>query len=327
MLNRRRFVAQAFTAGVTAGVAASVLPGGLALAEVAGGGSTLAGSTVGGPHVSFPVAARERIAVASYPFRNFIAGDMREAGPAAKIELKDFAAHVKARFNVNKIEPWTGHFPSTDPKYLEQFRASVAKAGGFIVNIAVDGEASPYAADRAEREKAVAYSKSWADAAKALGSPSIRTNIPAAKDSKPDLGRAAESLARVAEYAASRNVVVHLENDNPESENPFFLVQLIEKVNSPWLHALPDFANSLAGGIPNAYEGIDGMFGKAYGICHVKAGEADSAGKMVSVDMAKTFGYLKAHSYAGYCSMEFDSEGDPYSGTASLIETTLKYLG
>jgi len=316
MLNRRRFVAQAFTAGV----GASVLPGGLALAEVADGGST-----VGVPHVSFPATARERIAVASYPFRNFI-GDARAAGPKARIELKDFAAHVKARFNVNKIEPWTGHFPSTDPKYLEQFRASVAKAGGFIVNIAVDGEASPYAADRAEREKAVAYSKSWADAAKALGSPSIRTNIPAAKDSKPDLGRAAESLARVAEYAASRNVVVHLENDNPESENPFFLVQLIEKVNSPWLHALPDFANSLAGGIPNAYEGIDGMFGKAYGICHVKAGEADSAGKMVSVDMAKTFGYLKAHSYAGYCSMEFDSDGDPYSGTASLIETTLKYL-
>jgi len=316
MLNRRRFVAQAFTAGV----GASVLPGGLALAEVADGGST-----VGVPHVSFPATARERIAVASYPFRNFI-GDARAAGPKARIELKDFAAHVKARFNVNKIEPWTGHFPSTDPKYLEQFRASVAKAGGFIVNIAVDGEASPYAADRAEREKAVAYSKSWADAAKALGSPSIRTNIPAAKDSKPDLGRAAESLARVAEYAASRNVVVHLENDNPESENPFFLVQLIEKVNSSWLHALPDFANSLAGGIPNAYEGIDGMFGKAYGICHVKAGEADSAGKMVSVDMAKTFGYLKAHSYAGYCSMEFDSDGDPYSGTASLIETTLKYL-
>jgi len=249
------------------------------------------------------------------------------AGPAAKVELKDFAAHVKAKFHINKIEPWTGHFPSTDPKYLEQFRASLEKAGAAIVNIAVDGEASPYAADRAEREKAVAYSKRWADAAAALGSPSIRTNIPEAKDSKPDLERAAESLTRVVEYAATKNVVVHLENDNPVTENPFFLVKLIEKVNSPWLHALPDFANSLAGGIEHAYEGIDGMFGKAYGICHVKAGEPDSAGKMVSVDMARTFGYLKSHSYAGYCSMEFDSPGDPYKGTAELIETTLKYLG
>ena len=44
------------------------------------------------------------------------------------MDLKDFAAHVVEKFQVNKIEPWTGHFPSTDPKYLEQFRAAVEKA-------------------------------------------------------------------------------------------------------------------------------------------------------------------------------------------------------
>jgi sugar phosphate isomerase/epimerase len=315
-MDRRRFLKQTVAVGVGAvSIGAAVWPSGLAAASTPG------------PHVRFPAAARERIAVASYPFRNFIGGDARAAGPAVKVDLKDFAAHVRARFHVNKIEPWTGHFPSTAPKYLEEFRASVEKVGGAIVNIAVDGEVSPYAADKAEREKAVAYSKSWVDSAVTLGSPSIRTNIPEAKDSKPDLERAAESLRRVAEHAAAKNIVVHLENDNPVSENPFFLVELIEKVNSPWLHALPDFANSLAGGIAHAYEGIDGMFGKAYGICHVKEMEADSAGKIVQVDMARTFGYLKKHSYTGYCSMEFDSPGDPYMGTADLIAKTLRFLG
>jgi hypothetical protein len=28
----------------------------------------------------------------------------------------------------------------------------------------------------------------------------------------------------------------------------------------------------------------------------------------------------------GYCSMEFDSPGDPYQGTADLIEKTIRYL-
>ena len=107
-------------------------------------------------------------------------------GPSSKpanptIELKDFAAHVVEKFKVNKIEPWTGHFPSTDAKYLEQFRAAVEKAKAAIANIAVDGEHSPYAADRSEREQAIAFSKQWIDEAVALGSPSIRTNIPAAK--------------------------------------------------------------------------------------------------------------------------------------------------
>jgi len=40
----------------------------------------------------------------------------------------------------------------------------------------------------------------------------------------------------------------------------------------------------------------------------------------------KTFAMLKAHVYKGYCSMEFDSPGDPYAGTQDLIATTLKFL-
>jgi len=97
----------------------------------------------------------------------------------------------------------------------------VVQAGGTIVNIAVDGEHSPYAADGAERERAIAFSKQWIDVAAAIGSPSVRTNIPQAKDSKPDLERTAESLKRVAEYGAAKSIVVHLENDNPVSEDPF----------------------------------------------------------------------------------------------------------
>ena len=46
----------------------------------------------------------------------FIAGSDRK-GSNPTIALKDFAAHVAEKFNVYRIEPWTGHFPSTDPKY------------------------------------------------------------------------------------------------------------------------------------------------------------------------------------------------------------------
>jgi len=263
--------------------------------------------------------------VASYPFRDFVV-DPEHPAPG-KLELKDFAAHVIAKFNVNKIEPWTGHFPSSDSKFLEEFRSAVEKAHGSIANIAVDGEQSPYAANREEREQAIAFRKKWVDAAVILGAHSIRTNIPDAKDSKPDLDRAAASLSQVAEYASRKNVVVNIENDNPVSEDPFFLVQLIDKVNSPWLHALPDFGNTLAHfNADHAYRGIDAMFSKAYSICHVKEMEVGPDGKLVHVDLAKTFGMLKQHGYKGYLSMEFDSPGDPYAGTGELIEKTVRYL-
>jgi len=155
----------------------------------------------------FPTAARERIAIASYPFRDFIAGH-DDKSASGKMELKEFAGHVSAKFNIKKIEPWSAHFRSLEKAYLEELQAAVEKAGGAIVNIAVDGERSPYAADSAERERAVAFSKQWIDAAVAIGSPSVRTNLAQAKDSKPDLERTAESLKRVAEYGAAKNVVV-----------------------------------------------------------------------------------------------------------------------
>jgi len=279
-----------------------------------------------GPSVKFPAAARERIAIASYPFRDFIARREDKSG-SGKMELKEFVAHVSARFNIKKIEPWSPHFRSLDKTYLEELRAAVAKAGGAIVNMAVDGAHSPYAMDSAERELAVASSKEWIDAAVTIGSPSVRTHIPAANDAKPDVERTAESLKRVAEYGAAKNVVVHLENDDAVSEDPFFIVKVIEKVNSPWLRALPDFGNSAAAHDDDyAYKGVDGMFAHAYGISHVKETEEGEQGKIAHVDLAKTFGIAKQHGYKGYYAMEWDSPGDPYAGTAGLIEKTLKNL-
>lgn len=278
--------------------------------------------------VKFPTDPRERIAIASYPFREFIAGPEHKTGNPT-IALKDFAAHVVEKFGVHRIEPWSAHFPSTDPKYLEEYRAAVERAGAAVADVAVDGEHSPYATNSNEREQAIAFSKRWIDAAVAIASPSIRTNIPPADSARPDIARLSESLRRVAEHASTKNVVVHLENDNPVSEDPFFLAQVIDKVNSPWLRALPDFGNSLAAHSDDenyAYRGIDALFARAWGICHVKDEEVNPQGKMVHVDLARTFRILKRHDYKGYCSIEYDSPGDPYRPTAALIAKTIEFL-
>jgi sugar phosphate isomerase/epimerase len=282
-----------------------------------------------GPNLQFPALTRDRIAIASYPFREVIAGAHDKPYPStiSKMDLKNFVIFVKSKFNINKIEPWSEHFRSLDAKYLNELRAVLEKSGGGIVNIAVDGEHSPYAAEKSEREKAISFSKQWIDIASTVGAPSVRTNMPPAKDSKPDMDRAADTLARVAEYSAAKNILVNLENDNPVSEDPFFIVSIIEKVNNPWLHTNPDFANTLTTGKTEyAYKGIAAMFQHAYSICHVKAMESDEKGQLVHVDMAKTFGILKNSNYKGYCSMEFDSPGDPSQGTSDLIEQTLKFL-
>lgn len=314
-LTRRTFVKRASLAALATAVPNS-LPGFPSL-----------DAQTSGPNVHFSKEPRERIAVASYPFREFITGRPDAKPSAAKMPLKDFPAHVITEFNVRKIEPWSEHFASLEPAYLDELRNAATKAGSSFADIAADGENSIYSPDSAERERAVQFSKRWIDVAARLGSPSVRTHIAGLKNAKPDVTRAADSLKPIADYAASRNVVVHLENDDPVSEDPFFIARLLDRVNSPWLRALPDFGNSFAA-LPTdeAFRGLDQMFARAYAISHVKDAISDPANKVIPVDVAKVFAIAAKYNYRGALSMEFDTDGDPYEGTARLIAATLKNL-
>src|SRR5580698_1950629 len=82
------------------------------------------------PDIHFPAAPRDRLAVASYPFRSFMD---RPGHPGLK--LADFASMVVEKFGIHNIEPLSGHFPSTEPAYLDQLRRAVDQAHSHIVNI------------------------------------------------------------------------------------------------------------------------------------------------------------------------------------------------
>jgi sugar phosphate isomerase/epimerase len=298
------------------GLTAAALPGVLANPDSA-------------PHILFPAHPRERISIASYPFRAYIVSpDNRDRDTTLPgMNLLEFPAHVAAKFNIHNIEPHSRHFTSLQPDYLDSFQQVLQKTRVRAVNIAVSASSSFYDEDDAAREKAVDYAKRWADVAVRIGSPGIRTHVAASRNSPPNLERAAESLRKVAEYAAGKNVVVTLENDDLVSEDAFFLVKVIEAVSHPYLRALPDFANSMLGGDGDFnYRALEAMFRHAYNICHVKDGETNDDDKQFNVDLKRSFDILKASDYRGYCSMEFDAPGDPYGPTSKLIEQTIKYL-
>lgn len=281
------------------------------------------------PHISFPTHPRERISVASYPFRAYIVSpDNRDRDTTLPgLNLLEFPAHIVAKFNIHNIEPHSRHFTSLQTDYLDDFRQILVKTKVRVVNIAVSAVNSFYDAEAETREKAVAYAKKWVDVSVRIGSPGIRTHIAAARNSSPHAERTAESLREVTAYAADKNIVVTLENDDLVSEDAFFLVKVIESVNSPFLRALPDFANSmLSGDADFNYRALQAMFQHSYNICHVKDGETNDDDKQFNVDLKKSFDILKTSNYRGYCSMEFDAPGDPYGPTLKLIEQTVKYL-
>ncbi len=273
------------------------------------------------PATVFPTEPRARLSVASYPFREFL--DPKKG----KLPLLDFPAMVADRYGVSGIEPHDRHFPTTDAAYLEKLRAALEKAKAHVVNLPVAVHASFYDPDAAKRQLAIDNAKRWVDVAVALGSPSIRTSIEGVKGKKPDGALAAASLKIVAEYGESQDVVIHLENDDPETEDAFFIVDVVNRAGHPWLRGLPDFCNSMLLGKGEAYndKAMTAMFEHAYGISHVKDSEVD--GKTVfRVDVAKIFAIAKAAGYRGYFSMEWEGATEPYAGTQSLIDASLKAL-
>jgi sugar phosphate isomerase/epimerase len=281
------------------------------------------------PDLKFPTAPRDRLAVATWPFRAYIDSPTNEYRDKKQpgMDLREFAARVKKDFDVPGVEPLSVHFPSTDAAYLRSFRDAIEKAGVHVVNIPVDNSFSYYDADPAVRQKAVDNCKKWVDIAIIIGSPSLRTSIAQAENAEPDVAVVAEQLHKLVDYAAPKNILINLENDNLVSEDAFFLVKVIKKVNSPYLHALPDFCNSMQSGNEQFnYDAVTALFPFAYNICHVKDSEAGDDGKVVRVDLKKTFGILKASHYRGYCSMEWEGAGNPYDGTRLLIKSSVENL-
>jgi sugar phosphate isomerase/epimerase len=280
------------------------------------------------PNMHFPTGARERLAVASWSFRDHL--DITENRAKSKhgplMDLKQFPAMVADRYKIHNVEILGQHMPSTTPAYLKELRAAVQKAGSRVVDLPAGGEASPYDPDAKKRAAAIEDGKKWIDVAVALDCPSVRLNIAGVKGVAPDVALTAQGLGAVAHYGAAKNVVVNLENDDPETEDAFFIVKVIDKANTPWLRALPDFCNSMLKGDEKFnYDAVTAMFGRAYNISHLKDSEVDN-GKVFRVDLAKTFAIAKASGFKGYYSAEFEGEGDAYAGVAKLVDAGLKLL-
>jgi sugar phosphate isomerase/epimerase len=271
----------------------------------------------GAPEKKFPTEPRRRLAVATYPFRQKI---------GAGVTLGEFAKTIPVEFNVPGIEPWSHHFQSTEAGYLHDLRKTFDDAGVHVVNIPVDIRANLCGNDE-ERSKTLQAYHEWVDAAVILGSPSIRVHLPRA-ERQNEMECAVNGLKAVAEYGRGKNIVIDLENDDPQSEQPERIVRVIKAVKSPFLRALPDFANSMVIHNDRNYnqQAMSLLFPLAYNISHVKNMLQD--GKTIyRVDVDPIFSIAKEVHYKGYFSMEWDAAGDPYEGTKQLIQASLRSLG
>ena len=280
-----------------------------------------------GPHAVFPKQPRARLAVATYPFREFIiAPDNDDRDPKKTgMDLAAFARRIPGEFNVRGIEPLSAHFPSTETSEIRKLRSAFDAAGVHTMNIPVDARAEVCSDDEATRNEGNARYRHWVDIAVMLGSPSIRIWIPKCSDFN-DLPKAVRALKPTIDYAATRNIAVNLENDDPVTASVKRTIAALELANNPFLRALPDFGNGLVAGDErfNA-DGVKQMFRYAWNISHVKDCEIVH-GERRTASLAELYGIAKAAGYRGYFSMESESGTDPFVDTKHLIEQSVSLI-
>jgi sugar phosphate isomerase/epimerase len=279
------------------------------------------------PRASFPVDPRARIAVASYPFRAFLIAPQNSDRDPKKpgMDLAAFARFVKKEFGVPGIEPLSAHFTSTETSEIRKLRVAFDAAGVHTVNIPVDESVELCSQDPAKRDHGNARYRHWIDIAVQLGSPSIRVWIPKCSDTS-DLPKAVRALKPTLDYAATRNIVVNLENDDPVLHSAARVIAAINLAGTPYLRALPDFGNGLMGGDErfNALS-VKNMFAHSWNIAHVKDAESIK-GERRTASLPELYSIAKASGYRGYYSMESDSDVDPVVDTRHLIEQSRQLI-
>lgn len=292
-------------------------------------GGTIPAAFAREPRIKFPARPIDRLALTSWPFRDYMEGPHNSNRDRSKagMDILGFARMAIEKFNIHNINPLSAHFSSTEPRHLHTLREQVAKAGSHFVDLGL-GAGQFYDPDPAVRKASVDSSKRWIDNAVVLGSPSVRQHLGGSRSAKPDVDRAAQSLGQLADYGARKNIVVNLENDSLVNEDPFFIVKVIEKAGNPYLRALPDVGNTMQKGDPAYnYRGLQAMYKHAFNMSHVKDEVISRSGTVYKIDLAKAFGIAKASGYRGYFSMEWETRaGDPYEGTRRLVKETLHYL-
>ncbi|MAW95846.1 MULTISPECIES: sugar phosphate isomerase/epimerase [unclassified Leeuwenhoekiella] len=202
---------------------------------------------------------------------------------------------------------------------LPKLKASSKQYGVQNVLIMIDGEGNLASADEEERNTAVENHKKWVDAAAYLGCHAIRVNLIGPKDKENFKQSAIAGLGKLAEYGASKNIEVTVENHGGYSSDAAFLMEIINAINKPNCGTLPDFGNFCMerenGEMWGAdcikeyprYQGIEELMPKALAVS-AKTYNFNEEGQETSMDYSKILKIVKDAGYTGFIGIEYEGE-------------------
>jgi sugar phosphate isomerase/epimerase len=239
---------------------------------------------------------------------------------AKELNNLQFPEFTKKTFGIAAVEYVNKFFESTDQSYLRGLKQRCDDNGVKSLLIMCDGLGQLGDANEKKRKMAVEKHYAWVEAAKYLDCHSIRVNARSQGTYEEQMGRAADGLGSLSQFAAKHDVNVIVENHGGLSSDGEWLAGVMKKVNMPNCGTLPDFGNFKE---YDRYKGVELLMPYAKGVS-AKSHDFDAKGNEIHTDYKRIMKIVLDAGYRGHVGIEYEGhklgEIEGIKATKKLLE-------
>lgn len=254
-----------------------------------------------------------KLSLAAYSFNRLLSRP--ERGQKGEMTLDEFVDFC-AKLNLDGTELTSYYFPeNVTSEYLLHLKEKTFRLGLDISGTAIGNDFCVAPGD--QRDAQLALCRTWIDYAAILGAPVIRIfagRIPKGDSEEAALDRCVAGINECLDHAATRGVLLALENHGGITATPDQLLAIVKRVKpSPWFGVNFDSGNFRT---DDPYRDLERIAPYAVN-AQIKVA-VSRGGKKEPADLKRMVDILKAAKYRGYIVLEYE-EREPWKEIPDYI--------
>ena len=263
----------------------------------------------GNPHM--------KLSLAAYSFRESLAG-------AKKSMTLDDLVDLASTYDVDALEPTSYYFPEpVTPEYCRSLRRHAFLQGLAISGTAVRNTFTHPPGPQLDKE--IDHVKRWIDLAAELHAPTIRIFAGDLQKgtSEADARRwCIDAIHKACEHAATRGIILALENHGGIVTTPAQLLAIVREVKSDWFGVNLDTGNFRG---PDPYAELAQLAPYAV-VVQVKSEVSVNGAARQEADFGRLIKMLRDVKYRGFVTLEYEAREDPRTAVPRYLQTLRKLI-
>lgn len=267
-----------------------------------------------------PKPGKLRLSLAAYSLRKYLSP---AKGQAKKMDLLEFVDFCYQQ-GIPGAELTSYYFPEqVTMEYLLKLKQhchlrGITISGGAIRNDFCQLDEQKLAAD-------LEHTKTWVDHYAVLGAPAIRIfagTQPKDEETSVTLKRCAKHCETAAKYAASKGVLLALENHGGVTAKAEGLLEIVKQVNAPGFGVNLDSGNFQSTDDPYAELAMIAPYAVN---AQIKV-DIHPGGKHQPTDLAKVLNILRDAGYSGWVALEYEAKEEPLEAIPRYLDQLRKLM-